>query len=295
MLGGFLLLRRAMLDELGGFDEGFRLYGEDIDLQYRAMRAGWERWYVPGRGRPPRAQGRDRQALADPPHALALGRHRPLRAQAPRAAAGAVSDVVAKYDAIAERYSAHDYADAERYYARRAQLVVELGPRSTRARQLLDLACGDGGLGRHLLALGIDYRGVDAQRAHGRGRAARARRPRRRRGAFDYEPPEPVDATTIFRSLYLVPDRRAFLARVRGYTRRKLVFDFDPRAYDARDVARRRCAPPAGERVELRPFLMPQRARCRGRCRPPCTRSSRCPARASLTRVRFPLLVSASA
>jgi GT2 family glycosyltransferase len=32
---------------LGGFDEGFRLYGEDIDLQYRALRAGWERWYVP--------------------------------------------------------------------------------------------------------------------------------------------------------------------------------------------------------------------------------------------------------
>lgn len=47
MLGGFLLLRRAMLAELGGFDPGFRLYGEDIDLQYRAMRAGWERWYVP--------------------------------------------------------------------------------------------------------------------------------------------------------------------------------------------------------------------------------------------------------
>jgi GT2 family glycosyltransferase len=47
MLGGFLLLRREMLDELGGLDEGFRLYGEDIDLAYRAMRAGWERWYVP--------------------------------------------------------------------------------------------------------------------------------------------------------------------------------------------------------------------------------------------------------
>jgi GT2 family glycosyltransferase len=47
MLGGFLMLRRTMLDELGGLDEGFRLYGEDIDLQYRAARAGWERWYVP--------------------------------------------------------------------------------------------------------------------------------------------------------------------------------------------------------------------------------------------------------
>jgi N-acetylglucosaminyl-diphospho-decaprenol L-rhamnosyltransferase len=47
LLGAFLLLRREMLDELGGFDEGFRLYGEDIDLAYRAARAGWERWYVP--------------------------------------------------------------------------------------------------------------------------------------------------------------------------------------------------------------------------------------------------------
>ena len=47
MLGAFLLLRREMVDELGGFDEGFRLYGEDIDLCYRAARAGWARWYVP--------------------------------------------------------------------------------------------------------------------------------------------------------------------------------------------------------------------------------------------------------
>jgi GT2 family glycosyltransferase len=47
MLAAFLLLRREMLDELGGFDEGYRLYGEDIDLCYRASKAGWERWYVP--------------------------------------------------------------------------------------------------------------------------------------------------------------------------------------------------------------------------------------------------------
>ncbi len=47
MLGAFLLLRREMLEELGGFDAGFRMYGEDIDLCYRAAKAGWERWYVP--------------------------------------------------------------------------------------------------------------------------------------------------------------------------------------------------------------------------------------------------------
>ena len=47
MLAAFLLLRRDMLDELGGFDERFRLYGEDIELCYRAAKADWERWYVP--------------------------------------------------------------------------------------------------------------------------------------------------------------------------------------------------------------------------------------------------------
>jgi hypothetical protein len=47
MLGAFLLLRRAMLDEIGGWDGGFRMYCEDIDLNYRAAKAGWERWYVP--------------------------------------------------------------------------------------------------------------------------------------------------------------------------------------------------------------------------------------------------------
>ncbi|MGZ8716365.1 MAG: glycosyltransferase [Gaiellaceae bacterium] len=47
MLGAFLLLRRAMLDEIGGWDAGYRMYCEDIDLNYRAARAGWERWFVP--------------------------------------------------------------------------------------------------------------------------------------------------------------------------------------------------------------------------------------------------------
>jgi N-acetylglucosaminyl-diphospho-decaprenol L-rhamnosyltransferase len=47
-LGAFLMLRRVMLDELGGLDEGYRLYGDDIDLAYRARKASWERWFVPG-------------------------------------------------------------------------------------------------------------------------------------------------------------------------------------------------------------------------------------------------------
>jgi GT2 family glycosyltransferase len=47
MLGAFLLMRRSMLEDLGGWDDGYQLYVEDIDLNYRAMKAGWERWWVP--------------------------------------------------------------------------------------------------------------------------------------------------------------------------------------------------------------------------------------------------------
>lgn len=47
LLGGFLLLRRRAFEQLDGFDEAYRLYGEDIDLGYRAAKAGWERWLVP--------------------------------------------------------------------------------------------------------------------------------------------------------------------------------------------------------------------------------------------------------
>ena len=47
MLGAFLLMRRTMLEDVDGWDAGFRHYCEDIDLCYRAAQAGWERWFVP--------------------------------------------------------------------------------------------------------------------------------------------------------------------------------------------------------------------------------------------------------
>jgi SAM-dependent methyltransferase len=197
-------------------------------------------------------------------------------------------DIIPKYDAIAERYSAHDYANAERYYARRAELVARGIERGAR---VLDIACGDGGLGRPLLELGFDYHGVDASTRMVEV-ARRSLGDRVVRGTFDYEPDEPVDVTTIFRSLYLVPGRRAFLQRVRGYTRRKLVFDFDPRAYRTRDVrADLRAA--GWEGVELRPFLLPQRASLPAPLQSMLYALEPLPGARLLTRVRFPLLVTA--
>lgn len=45
---GGALLRRAMLDDVGGFDASFFMYLDDADLAWRARMAGWTALYVPG-------------------------------------------------------------------------------------------------------------------------------------------------------------------------------------------------------------------------------------------------------
>jgi N-acetylglucosaminyl-diphospho-decaprenol L-rhamnosyltransferase len=45
--GSCLLLRRAAFDEIGGFDERFFMYMEDVDLGDRLAKAGWQNVYVP--------------------------------------------------------------------------------------------------------------------------------------------------------------------------------------------------------------------------------------------------------
>ena len=45
--GAYCLLRRKALDQTGLLDEQFFMYGEDIDLSYRLLKAEWENWYLP--------------------------------------------------------------------------------------------------------------------------------------------------------------------------------------------------------------------------------------------------------
>ena len=41
------MYRRAMLEEIGGFDEDFFAYADDAELGLRARIAGWKCWYMP--------------------------------------------------------------------------------------------------------------------------------------------------------------------------------------------------------------------------------------------------------
>ncbi len=164
-----------------------------------------------------------------------------------------------QYARKAERWSDAQYADSAAYLSHRAALVATLGTPLARGDEVLDLACGDGGLGAHLGARGLRYRGVDATPEM----VAEARRvlgPSARvevGDLNDYEPPEPVAATTVFRAIYYARDRRTFFRRVASFTTVKLVLDINPRQYAVADVVEdlRAAGLPA---VVLHPFFVPQ-------------------------------------
>ncbi|MBI2619521.1 MAG: glycosyltransferase [Ignavibacteriales bacterium] len=44
--GSFMMVRREAFKRVGGLDEGFFMYGEDLDWCYRFQRAGWKNYYV---------------------------------------------------------------------------------------------------------------------------------------------------------------------------------------------------------------------------------------------------------
>lgn len=48
VIGAAVALRRDAVERVGGFDEGFFMYAEDLEWCHRAGRAGWEIRYEPG-------------------------------------------------------------------------------------------------------------------------------------------------------------------------------------------------------------------------------------------------------
>ena len=164
-----------------------------------------------------------------------------------------------QYARQAEDWSGRAYADAAAYLTHRADLVVALGPRLEPGEELLDLACGDAGLGELLLARGLRYRGVDSTPemvAEARRRLGE-RTPVELGDLNEYVPPDPVAATTVFRAIYYARDRGAFFRHVAGFTEKKLVFDLNPRQYRLDDVVADLRAAGFGE-IALRPFFVPQ-------------------------------------
>ena len=170
-----------------------------------------------------------------------------------------------QYARKAAGWSDAEYADAAAYLAHRAALIASLGSALAAGDEVLDLACGDGGLGVFLLARGLRYRGVDAEQAMVEAARSRLgdRAPVDRGDLNEFVPPGPVAATTVFRAIYYARDRAAFFAHAATFTEKKLVFDLNPRQYRVEDVVGDLRA--AGfAPVVLRPFFVPQTRRLPG-------------------------------
>ena len=46
LVGAFMLIKRDIYNEVGGFDEDYFMYGEDIDLSYKITQAGYQNHYL---------------------------------------------------------------------------------------------------------------------------------------------------------------------------------------------------------------------------------------------------------
>jgi GT2 family glycosyltransferase len=44
--GAFMFFKGDLLKEIGGFDEDYFMYGEDIDLSYQVLKKGYKNYYV---------------------------------------------------------------------------------------------------------------------------------------------------------------------------------------------------------------------------------------------------------
>lgn len=64
VMGAFLLIRRSLFESLGGFDERFFVYLEDLDLTLRAKRAGFATWFLAGPSAYHRSGGTSERAKA---------------------------------------------------------------------------------------------------------------------------------------------------------------------------------------------------------------------------------------
>lgn len=170
-----------------------------------------------------------------------------------------------QYARKAEGWTDAEYADARAYLDHRAELIATLGVPLRTGDDVLDLACGDGGLAESLLARGLRYTGIDAEPAMV-GAARRRLGDRATIGVGDlnaFVPERPVAATTVFRAIYYAHDRAAFFARAARFTERKLVFDLNPRQYPV-DAVVAELEEAGFGRVVLRPFFVPQTQRLPG-------------------------------
>jgi SAM-dependent methyltransferase len=162
-----------------------------------------------------------------------------------------------KFDAYADGFTERTYADPVRYFGRRLELFLRMGPPLPAGARVLELGCGDGTFAELLVGRGFEYTGVDLslgmvevtrRKLAGRGHVLQA-------DLNSFAPDEPVDAVVSFNASYYATSRVAFFRRVRNFADVKFVFDYIPRDHPSTPEQLREAGWP---NVAQRPFFVPQ-------------------------------------
>ena len=125
--GACFAVRREALRELGGFDESYFMYAEDVDLCWRARRAGWGVAYVP------RAVVTHHQGLSTSrhPYRMLLAHHRSAYRFASRSTRGWRRVLL---PAVAGLLGAHLLAACVEHALAARRTAVQLGPTRVASR-----------------------------------------------------------------------------------------------------------------------------------------------------------------
>lgn len=124
--GACMLVRWSTWQTLGGFDEGYFMYAEDVDLCWRASRAGWSVVYEPAAV----ATHQEGQSSRHHPYRRIYRHHRSAVRFAARSAAGARRVLV---PLEAAGLALHGIAEASTLAMARRAGEVGRGPGSSRA------------------------------------------------------------------------------------------------------------------------------------------------------------------
>jgi GT2 family glycosyltransferase len=137
LTGCCLLVRRDCYEQLGGFDEDFFLYYEDVDLCRRAQEAGWSVWYEPALTV---THHRPLHVREVPPHLRLFTRHAALtyaRKHWPGWHARALARMVGAEARLRQHFAArrHDAEAVEAFATLRAVAADLAGDRPEKARR----------------------------------------------------------------------------------------------------------------------------------------------------------------
>jgi SAM-dependent methyltransferase len=179
--------------------------------------------------------------------------------------AKSISDIVHKFERLADGFADRNAANTDFYYRRRFLISTAWGKGLKPGDSVLELGCGDGYLAQMFVRYGLIYRGVDVS-PNMVAAAERRFRNAGLKGEFIVADlvrmplSDSFDAVVSFQTFFeYMPDPLTELQRLRRSVRKKVVMDLNPRGGNSLERGLELFQKGGFRNVTWRPFFVPQR------------------------------------